>query len=279
MYIDVIPLDNSFWNHSLTYGVRDIFRERVFPGGIVQIPFWKKEISGIISRKYLSDQLEKSDNQIKEIIDIVTEMPLFDSYQITMMERIAKKYLLPLHKVARIFFPRSLEKRLEKKWYPQIQHFFQNTGRKDGIFLSQNTILQPKQLWDSFSEKSILIVPDDRSLMQFVPHKTENDLFLWNESTDIKKSDAWIDIMLGKYSRIVWTRRLLAYNLSGYTKILYFEDAFSHEYYHYPVQIQYTDMLTYLYESWKFSLEIWTSIPRLQTLATFHHLPITYIND
>ncbi len=121
-----------------------------------------------------------------------------------MMERLAKKYLLPIHKVARIFFPRPLEKRLEKKNYP-IGALGKTDPHipKNGIFLSQNNTLHPMQIWDKFEENSVLIVPDDRSLMQFLPHKRETDLFLPNESTDTKKSDAWIEIVNRKPQRIV----------------------------------------------------------------------------
>lgn len=45
------------------------------------------------------------------------------------------------------------------------------------------------------------------------------------------------------------TRKTLFFNLSGYSQILYLEDAFMNEYFHYPTSLHYNDILRFIDES------------------------------
>lgn len=56
--------------------------------------------------------------EIKSIVSIVSDMPILSVYQITMIQRIAMKYILPIHKVLQIFLSEPILRRLQKYNFP-----------------------------------------------------------------------------------------------------------------------------------------------------------------
>lgn len=61
---------------------------------------------------------ENEEIEMKSIISIVSETPILSAYQVTMIRRIAMKYILPIHKVLQIFLSEPTLRRLEKYNFP-----------------------------------------------------------------------------------------------------------------------------------------------------------------
>lgn len=275
MYIDVIPYDMSFSTEALTYFVGDSFDTDILIWQLVIIPFWKKDIYWIIADISLTPRVDNPEN-IKEIASIVTSYPLLDRYQLSVIQKISLKYFLPIHKVLAIFLSRPLIKRLEKRNFllEYIPYERSITTKKQYFCISLGSIIDTETittLFENVESNIVLVVPDDLFLEQLKHNwKHVSTLFVGNEETDAMKSKKWIEVYEKKYQIIIWTRRILYYNLSWYDEIFYFEDAFSEEYYHHPIRISYTDILAYIADTNTFSIEILSSAPKLKTLKDFH---------
>lgn len=277
MYLQIIPLSASLGNRPLIYSIGGDFHEDITIWMLVHIPYGKKSIEGIVA-KIIWDTSPTNHAAIRPLESIESFRPILAPYQITLIERIAQKYLLPIHRVASFFLTTPTQKRLKKQQYPIATYTQSISGDKGGIFLVQDNIVRPSHIHTLATKKSVIIVPDDIFLYQIQDTlKSSETLILTQEETETKKAQAWIDIANGKYQRIVWTRRLLYYNLWAYDTIVYIEDSFQHEYFHFPIRILYTDILAHIESSRYFSVKILTSIPRLSTLTTFHHLPLHHI--
>lgn len=124
----------------------------------------------------------------------------------------------------------------------------------------------------------MVVCPDDISLSQYEKALGKDEyFFLPNSATAARRSKAWRDIHNGAYPIVLSTRKILFFNLERYTRILYLEDAFSNEYFHYPTYIHYNDILSFIDESDVFGIDILTSIPLLKTLTTFRHFQLENI--
>ena len=205
MFINVIPLRASLDTRPLTYSVGDIFREKITIGCLVRIPYGKKEDEGIVS--HILSEVPKSmqHHAIRPIIELVSHIPILAPYQIVMIERIAQKYLLPIHRVASFVLTQPILHRLRKQEFP-LKH--QDTPHKKndqhGIFLAQDHIITPRDIIDHIGSSWVMIVPDDIFLTQWKQEWTDPDTyFIAGEATDTRRAQTWIDIYNKKYPRIV----------------------------------------------------------------------------
>jgi phosphoribosylpyrophosphate synthetase len=128
---------------------------------------------------------------------------------------------------------------------------------------------------------TVIILPDEYAMIPYQEYNKDQEdvLFVSGDMTDVRRAQAWIDIANGKFRVIYWTRRIIYYNLSQYTHILYIEDALGPDYWHYPIRIRYSDILDiFRVTNPNKNITILTSIPTLTTLAHFRHYPIENIS-
>lgn len=276
MLISVIPSSHSISTTPLTYSVGDVFRSQIQVGSLVEIPLGKNKEYGIVAgiAEYIQESYE-----IRPIIQVVCSTPLLASYQIHLILSIARRYMIPIHRVLGFFFTRPTLSRLEKSNFgglAEVSHVSHDSNGR--IIFLQNTIVTPTVLSEYISERTVIVCPDDISLFQYQKAFEDSSyFFLPNEATDAKRSKAWRDIRNGLYSTIFSTRKILFFNLERYQHILYLEDAFVNEYFHYPTYIHYNDILKSLDETKQFQIDILTSIPLLRTLVDFRHFEIKNI--
>ena len=148
-------------------------------------------------------------------------------------------------------------------------------NKKSELIFFWETVITPEVLKKYMIDGTVVICPDEFSLENYRKYfEDESTLFLSGEATDTKKAKAWIDIHNGKFKQIFWTRRILYYNLTHYTNILYLEDAFGREYFHFPSRIHYLDVLFSLDQDPHFSIHILSSVPLLSTLSRAKHFDI-----
>lgn len=214
MIAEIIPYGTSFSTEPLTYSVGDSFVSRIKIGQFVEIPYGKKSIFGIIA-KISNEKLSQNDDfEIKKITKIISEEPILSETQIIMILRISAKYIITLHKILQIFLPSPLISRLEKYYFSEnkkireIPFEEKNTEKNLQFFLTKNEIITPEKLLPFLSQKIVIIFPDDILLSQFQKNFDENHkirekiFYIFSDATDTRKSQAWIDIFLGKYKII-----------------------------------------------------------------------------
>lgn len=289
MFVSIIPSLHSLGVEPLLYSFDAPLKNQLQVGQLVEIPFGKNTENGIIAHIYETspiDTLSEAFNRIKPIIKIVTTKTLLDPYQIQMITHISKQYMIPIHRVLAIFLTRPILSRLEKKNYEQIEEKNNQEEVEIGkkiISLLQDDIVRPQYLEKYLKwEPTVVILPDDFSIIPYREYfsKNKNFLFVTNDMTDTRRAQAWIDISNGIFPTICWTRKLLYYNLSRYQNIIYIEDALGPDYWHYPVRINYNDILRIFEKSnSNTNIHILTSIPTISTLTHFRHFELKNISS
>ncbi len=273
MYLSVIPFSHSIGASPLTYVWGDICTLPLPLGSILEIPLWKWQEYGLLV--WISEENLSEIQEIKTILRVVTNRTVIGPYQIDMIISLARQYMIPIHRVLGFFLTKPIINRLEKYgydliWDDETMRSRENNEQKSKnklIFFGETTIT-PDILDEFIWEKTVIICPDDFSLENYrKSFENESTFFFSSELTDTRKAKAWIDIRNGKYERIFWTRRILYYNLTHYTNILYLEDAFWREYFHFPSRVHYLDVLFSLEKQSQFTIQILTSIPLLSTLS------------
>lgn len=151
--------------------------------------------------------------EYKQISKIVSPSPLLAEYQIKMIVRISEKYVITLHKVLQIFLNSPLLARLEKYYFSeekilQKPEKTENPARTFDIFLTKNEILSAEKLFPYFGKKIVMVFPDDILLENFRKEFDKNReisekiFYIFSDSTDLRKAQAWIEIFSGKFEII-----------------------------------------------------------------------------
>ncbi len=275
MYIQVIPFSHSLSITPFTYSVPPVWEVSVVLWWLVEIPFWKTMDQGIIVSISWEQEHSHDPDLIRPIERVIASVKLLAPYQIQCIFLISQRYLIPIHRVLKIFLPTPLMTRLEKKNYillsgekgvhPEIQYSIIHAKNHpfSSDFLSKYSITG-----------SVLIFPDDYFLYSFLDHMPANMRYFASESSPVQKSKFWIDVYEGNIPILVWTRRLLYYNLSHYTHIYYIEDAFWDEEYQYPSRIRNLDTLRCIANQNQIQITILTSTPTLELFAKFRDFEI-----
>lgn len=206
MYIEVIPVKYSLSRHPYTYFVPEMWQSQVVRGGYIEIPVGNSIDSGIIAhiRDSIPETLSVSD--IKPILGVYASIPLFSPVQLDAMLELARLYCIPVHRILSLFFPTPLRSRLDKRNYileiPPLSATL--TCPIQQIHVFSERIFSPQDVEEYLTPESVFIFPDDMFLLQFTKGFRNRDdiLILPNDATDVKRSQAWIDIYEKKYSII-----------------------------------------------------------------------------
>lgn len=147
---------------------------------------------------------------IKDISAIIDTKPILAPYQLRTIERLAIKYILPIHKALAIFLNEPTLRRLQKYNFPleKLEKIEENI-LKNEIFISKNEIISPQLLVPFLKKNLVIIVPDDILLARFKTFFQKNPgifgekiALFPNEMTDTKRAQAFIDIY-NKKSEII----------------------------------------------------------------------------
>jgi hypothetical protein len=147
---------------------------------------------------------------IKGISAIIDTKSILAPYQLRTIERLAMKYILPIHKALAIFLNEPTLRRLQKYNFPleKLEKIEENI-LKNEIFISKNEIISPQLLVPFLKKNLVIIVPDDILLTRFENFFQKNpgifgEKIGWypSEMTDTKRAQAFIDIY-NKKSEII----------------------------------------------------------------------------
>ena len=187
--------------------------------------------------------------------------------------------MIPIHRVLGFFLPQNTLRRVLKYNIHSLK-----TGKKEKETTQERIFHIPlthgvdTAIIESYLEDgTVCICPDDFTLsrLETVFQKKEDILFLYKESTEVRKAQAWKDIYEGKYRIIFWNRKLLYYNLEAYKKIIYLEDAFGTEYFHYPSKIQYIDVLRQIADTSSLDIVVLSTVSKLTPRYLFRDFTFT----
>jgi primosomal protein N' len=275
----------------------------------VEIPLGKWIETGFIAG--FTDEVPEH-IETKSITNVICSTPILAPYQLYLIESLAKRYMLPIHRVLGFFLTRPVISRLERTNFGTLEDKVKvdipchceawacpvaergsnpcsvianiwsdlvpeekSQAKPSHIYFFHNSIITANLLAKYIQPRTVIICPDDISLFQYQKELVHDTyFFLPNEATDARRSKAWIDIRNGIPNVIFGTRKLLFSNLAQYDHIIYLEDAFFGEYFHYPTRIDYLDVLRILDATGLFQIDILTSTPLLKTLSTFRHFEL-----
>lgn len=129
-----------------------------------------------------------------------------------MIEEIADRYFLLIHKVASMFLPAPLLTRLDKKNYifesPPLREYPSEKiqGNTTEIHHYVDSIFQKEDIHAYIKPRTAFIFPDDILLSLFAEKRevyTDEDIALLpTDLTPARRVAAWIDSYSGKYSII-----------------------------------------------------------------------------
>lgn len=272
MFAAIIPFSHTHTLDPITYSVPEIWIRQITLWGLVSIPYGNHIDTGIvvgISALTVHIDVDK----IRPIEAVYSSTPLIAPYQIDMIASLSHRYMIPPHKVLRMFLPTSLMSRLDKRGYVlDIPATKERT-----VQTSNNTILyfRDTSITDSFFSdilttwSSAIVFPDDYFLLSHTDTCSSQCTLLLSESTPVQKNRCWIEATEWKIERFVWTRRLLYYNLTQFSHLYYIEDAFGDEDFSYPVRLRTLDILRAFADHAPLPITIVTSTPTLELFAKF----------
>lgn len=246
--LSIIPLSHSLDTKPLTYVCNHGFFQQLTIGSIVEIPYGKSLDYGMVA--WLESDETFPEKELKAVSTVICSTPLLPRYAIDAIMQVAERMYQPIHKIALLFFPRSLLASLAK-------HTFENltppvrTSRNDSsrsiIFHRERRVTPDIILSYLEDKKTVLIFPDDFMLSDFISSLSsevrDKTCMIPSTLTPHARMKAWKSVYHGETPIVAGTRRLVFFPLEAYAHILYIEDAFSDTYFQFPLRLRYLDFL------------------------------------
>lgn len=213
----------------------------------------------------------------KSIVRIITSIPLLSHYQISSIFDIASYYFVHTHHILSLFLSKSLVKYLEKRDFtallPKGNSWEDNSHKTIWFYHHTSDVPFFQAIWKYISNRTVLIFPDDFSIDAYIklhPIDPDTTLIIPDKLTETKKYKAFCSVYNGEKNIIIWTRRILYYNLSYYENILYIEDAlhtkamrFNHTYKH-------LEILRKIASYSHFHITILSTLPSIESIYLLH---------
>ena len=114
MILSVIPSLHSLGTKPIGYLVGEDEEKNITVGSIVEVPMKNGKEYAIVAGG--NERYDENINY-KSVIRIISPNPILAPYQVSVIQEIAQKYMIPIHRVLGFFLPKSILNRLEKKGY------------------------------------------------------------------------------------------------------------------------------------------------------------------
>jgi primosomal protein N' len=248
-------------------------------GMLVEVEFGDALAHGILAG---FASVENPPEGIKPILRSLTPALLTGGMIAAILEY-ARKHMIHVHKVLALFLPTPCLRRILKYWLsnPEYGIWLKPPSPTQSIIYASNKqeILQYARVAISLPG-TVVIVPSDPwigEISEWVD--MENMGVLTSQMTDIRKSQYWIDVQGGKYSTLIWTRRLALYNLSRYQRVIYLEESLFPQILGYFHSYAVRDLLQTIAVADGLTLEYVSATPSidLAARAIAHQLPLNSI--
>ncbi len=281
MLIEVIPLDVSIDNNGLTYFAKNELKKQIKIWSIVSIPIKNNIKFGVVWKIF--DIWEETDS--KSIIQIICSKPILDSYQIKTIYDLSKKYFIHIHKVLNLFLPKFIFNALEKKAFEdmtkedkKIENWklktcpckarIENNSLLIYNYSNKKINVIIKDILKNYKE-CVFIFPDDFSVNNFCEQNESiisDSIIYKNKDTYNRKYKTFLDILYQTKKTIIWTRKILQYNLSKFKTLVYIEDAFIKHNFSYTHKYKNLDIFDFTVKNWNFNWIIITTIPSIESM-------------
>ena len=274
MLLRVIPLESSHDTIGLTYFVPWELESHIEIGQMVSIPVRKDISLGIIAD--IIREHGTLPEEIKSVISLVSRMPVLAPEQIGVIDDIARSNLIHIHKVASLFLPRPLQKRITKYSLSDTSEttFLSKIPPFSGVFSKPKLhYIRESSYFNEVrktleGEDCVTIAPSE---MYFSADRYKEWAILQQDATDTARSKFWLSLQSKEFSQAIWTRRLATYNLSAYSRIVYLEDSLLPDLYHSFHSYSSLDILLSLVAHSGQELHIISRTPLIHTSALAMH--------
>ncbi|MDD2486977.1 MAG: hypothetical protein PHS92_01245 [Candidatus Gracilibacteria bacterium] len=270
MIIEVIPFDISIDDNGLSYFVKDELRSQISIGSIVEIPFRNIILSGVVSKLDITSE----EGDMKSIVSVICSTPIISEYQIDVIYTLSEKYFIHVHKVLAVFLPKFIYSSLEKKSFVDLSRTVSNKrpisdSEKILYYCSKTDVF--KKISELTDEKkgTVIVFPDDFMLDEFLEKNNaikSKSIIYKNGFSYSKKYKIFIEAYNKTKNIIIGTRKILAYNLEAYEKIVYVEDIFVKYLYSYTHKYKNLDILENIGDKGNFEINILGKIPSLELM-------------
>jgi primosomal protein N' len=219
-------------------------------------------------------EIESDFENIKSIVWPVCSYPLLDSYEIELIFSLCRRYFLPVHKVLNLFLPKFVLNRFEKnsfqdviwieKWEERIWIEIKNSFYHNASSMWIAELLTQQNI---SLESTVLIFWDDFWVDCFLKENKyleKESLIYKNSMTYTKKYRLFLDVLSKKKNILIWTRKILQYNLARYDNIIYFDDALVKYNYNQFEKFKNLDIIEAIIKTKKFNVSFISSVPSVE---------------
>jgi primosomal protein N' len=273
VFIEVISFGGSIDSGGLTYFVREDLESSIQLGCLVEVPFRNSLEYAIVTKV----QCSLIPDNPKSIVRIVTTTPLLSGYQISVIFYCATYYFVHAHHILSLFLSKSLVKYLEKKDFHWLDTIPVVTKLPNNLWINFYHHISSTDFTDIIPSyiynKTVIILPDDYAIEAYVRKNVLDPvttLVIPDALTDTKKYKAFMSVYSGDKNIIIWTRRLLYYNLMRYDTILYIEDAMHRTAMRFWHSYKHLDVLRAISREKQFHISILTTLPSIESMYLLH---------
>jgi len=215
VYIDIKAFDID---HAFDYRIPPDLSSDIDIGRIVQVPFKNRIEVGYIVK--IKDESELKDREIKDILKIVENRPVFDPERLELINWISEYYIQPLGSVIKFFLPPGGKYKqsitsprvqlkfkdfitLNRNRYNQLKdkiNWKKNSSQKKIIdyLISGGEVLKGKLVKDTGSSYSSLVSLADKNIISIVKKRQKRDFrYEYRPDKDLKKKK----IILNSYQK------------------------------------------------------------------------------
>lgn len=215
VYIDIKAFDID---HAFDYRIPPDLSSDIDIGRIIQVPFKNRIEVGYIVK--IKDESELKDREIKDILKIVENRPVFDPERLELINWISEYYIQPLGSVIKFFLPPGGKYKhaitsprvqlkfkdfitLNRNRYNQLKdkiNWKRNSSQKKIIdyLISGGEVLKEKLVKDTGSSYSSLASLADKNIISIVKKRQKRDFrYEYRPDKDLKKKK----IILNSYQK------------------------------------------------------------------------------
>jgi primosomal protein N' (replication factor Y) len=215
VYIDIKAFDID---HAFDYRIPPDLSSDIDIGRIIQVPFKNRIEVGYIVK--IKDESELKDREIKDILKIVENRPVFDPERLELINWISEYYIQPLGSVIKFFLPPGgkykhaiTSPRVQLKFKDSITlnrnrynklkdkiNWKRNSSQKKIIdyLISGGEVLKEKLVKDTGSSYSSLASLADKNIISIVKKRQKRDFrYEYRPDKDLKKKK----IILNSYQK------------------------------------------------------------------------------
>ena len=215
VYIDIKAFDID---HAFDYRIPPDLSSDIDIGRIIQVPFKNRIEVGYIVK--IKDESELKDREIKDILKIVENRPVFDQERLELINWISEYYIQPLGSVIKFFLPPGGKYKhaitsprvqlkfkdfitLNRNRYNKLKdkiNWKRNSSQKKIIdyLISGGEVLKEKLVKDTGSSYSSLASLADKNIISIVKKRQKRDFrYEYRPDKDLKKKK----IILNSYQK------------------------------------------------------------------------------